>query len=78
MTIHTQPDNSPSFSAESIAKALGNGKEQRTSNGWLTCCPAHEDSNPSLSIKDCTDKYDRPDVSVKCFAGCDYSQSNII
>jgi putative DNA primase/helicase len=72
MTVHIHPDNTPSFSAESIAKALGNGKEQRTRTGWQTCCPAHEDKNPSLSIKDCTDNHGRPDVSVKCHAGCDY------
>ena len=72
MTIHIHPESSPSFSAESIAKALGSGKEQRTSTGWLTCCPAHGDKNPSLAIKDSTDSHGRPDVSVKCFAECDY------
>jgi putative DNA primase/helicase len=72
MTVHIHPESTPSFSAESIAKALGNGKEQPSGKGWLTCCPAHEDSNPSLSIKDSTDHYGRPDVFLKCFAGCDY------
>jgi hypothetical protein len=72
MTVHIHPESSPSFSAESIAKALGNGKEQRTRTGWLTCCPVHGDKNPSLSINDSTDRYGRPDLSVKCFAGCDY------
>jgi len=72
MTVHIHPDNTPSFSAESIAKALGNGKEQRTRTGWQTCCPVHGDKNPSLSINDSTDRYGRPDVSVKCHAGCDY------
>jgi putative DNA primase/helicase len=72
MTIHIHPESSLSFSAESIAKALGNGKEQRTRNGWLTCCPVHGDKKPSLAIKDSTDSHGRPDVSVKCFAGCDY------
>lgn len=73
MTVHIHPEsNTPSFSAESIAKALGYGKEQRTSTGWLTCCPVHGDKNPSLSVKDITDKYGRPDVSVFCHAECDY------
>ena len=72
MTVHIHPESSPSFSAESIAKALGNGKERRTRTGWQTCCPVHGDKNPSLSINDSTDRYGRPDVSVKCHAGCDY------
>jgi len=74
MTVHIHPESSTSFSAESIAKALGNGKEQRNGTGWLTCCPVHGDKNPSLSVKDSTDSHGRPDVSVKCFAGagCDY------
>jgi hypothetical protein len=72
MTVHIHPESSTSFSAESIAKALGNGKEQRNGNGWQTCCPAHEDKTPSLTVKDITDKYGRPDVSVYCHTGCDY------
>ncbi len=72
MTVHIHPESSPSFSAESIAKALGNGKERRNGNGWQTCCPTHDDKTPSLTVKDITDKYGRPDVSVFCHARCDY------
>ena len=34
--------------AETIAKALGKGKEKRSGNGWMTLCPAHDDHDPSL------------------------------
>ncbi|WP_417914961.1 hypothetical protein [Candidatus Electronema sp. JM] len=58
--------------AENIAHALGYGKEKRNRDGWLTCCPAHGDAKPSLSIKDGTDKNGSPDVFVYCQAGCDF------
>ena len=35
---------------------------------WQAQCPAHEDSNPSLSIT----QGHTQDVLVKCFAGCDW------
>jgi hypothetical protein len=40
------------------------------SNGqgrWMACCPAHEDKNPSLSVKQESDGR----VLIQCFAGCD-------
>lgn len=33
---------------------------------WMACCPAHEDSDPSLAIKEHHDGR----ILVKCFAGC--------
>ena len=33
---------------------------------WLPCCPAHDDKNPSLSIKEA----DNGTVLLKCWAGC--------
>lgn len=48
--------------AEQIAEALG-GK--RTGDGWLCCCPAHDDRNPSLSVGD-----GETGIVVHCFAGC--------
>ena len=36
------------------------------SNRWQARCPAHDDRNPSLSIKD-----DSGCVLVKCWGGCD-------
>jgi putative DNA primase/helicase len=38
-----------------------------TSTGWQACCPAHDDSNPSLSIGYTDDK-----VLLCCFAGCTF------
>ena len=38
----------------------------RGANSWMACCPAHDDKNPSLSIKETTDG----DVLLHCFAGC--------
>ena len=51
--------------AESIARALGNGKETRNGDGWLTCCPVHGDQEPSMSIWDKDGS-----VTVDCKAGC--------
>lgn len=44
----------------------GLDKVRRTGTGkWSACCPAHDDSGPSLSIKDDGDR-----LLVHCFAGC--------
>jgi len=40
-------------------KRIGDGR-------WLTCCPAHDDKSPSLSIRELDDGR----VLVHCFAGC--------
>jgi hypothetical protein len=48
----------------SIAKALGGRK---VGNGWMACCPAHHDREPSLSISDTEDGK----ILVHCHAGCD-------
>ena len=37
-------------------------------DGWLACCPAHEDRSPSLSINEGDDGR----VLLKCFAGCSH------
>ncbi len=57
-------------SAKEIAHALSGAK--RISNGWMACCPAHDDKNPSLSLND----GDNGKVLVKCHAGC--SQETVI
>jgi len=46
-----------------IASALPKCRECGT--GYLACCPAHEDDNPSLSITECDGK-----LLVHCHAGC--------
>jgi hypothetical protein len=50
--------------AEAIAKALGGRK---AGGGWMARCPAHDDREPSLSIRDADDGK----VLVRCHAGCD-------
>jgi len=52
-----------SLSARSIAEALGGHK---TGRDWMARCPAHDDRNPSLSIRDADDGK----VLVCCHAGC--------
>jgi putative DNA primase/helicase len=39
---------------------------RRSQHGWLACCPAHHDSEPSLSIG----LGDEGHILLKCFAGC--------
>lgn len=51
------------MNAGSIATALSGRKAGR---GWSARCPAHDDRNPSLSIRDSANG----GVLVKCFAGC--------
>jgi putative DNA primase/helicase len=50
--------------AERIAKGLQ--KPERTAKGWTACCPAHDDSSPSLTIADGNNGY----PIVKCHTGC--------
>ena len=52
------------MNAETIAKALGGRK---AGGGWMARCPAHDDREPSLSIRDAGDGK----VLVRCHAGCD-------
>jgi hypothetical protein len=51
-------------SAETIAKALCGRK---AGSGWAARCPAHDDREPSLSIRD----GDNGKVLIRCHAGCD-------
>ena len=51
------------MTAETVAKALGGRK---VGQGWTARCPAHDDREPSLSIRDADGK-----VLVRCHAGCD-------
>jgi hypothetical protein len=53
--------------AEAIAKALGG---QKAGHGWIVRCPAHDDRDPSLSIRDSDDAK----VLVRCHAGCEQAQ----
>ncbi|MGQ9689573.1 MAG: hypothetical protein ACUVXF_12440 [Desulfobaccales bacterium] len=52
---------------EAIADALaGDRKPKRTSTGWLTFCPVHDDKNPSLSVSE----GDGGGILGHCFGGC--------
>jgi hypothetical protein len=59
------------FDAETIASALQKAKRVRPGK-YVACCPAHDDTNPSLSIEDAPSGK----VLVKCWAGC--SQDAVI
>lgn len=59
------------LSIEDIARALGNGKESKVGDGWVTTCPAHDDRKASLSVRSPHGK-----ILVKCHAGC--KQDDII
>ena len=54
------------MNAETLARALSG---RRTGSHWMAVCPTHEDSDPSLSIRDA----DNGKVLVHCHAGCDQS-----
>lgn len=49
-------------------KLLANCKKARaTGRGtWVACCPAHEDKNPSMTVRELADGM----VLIHCFAGC--------
>ncbi|GAA4420245.1 DUF3987 domain-containing protein [Bremerella cremea] len=49
---------------ENVLSRLSNVRKQGA--GWMACCPAHDDQNPSLSIS----RADNGNVLLKCFAGC--------
>jgi hypothetical protein len=51
---------------EEIARQLAGTKAKKTGKGWLTCCPAHDDKNPSLSISEGSNG----SILVYCHAGC--------
>jgi putative DNA primase/helicase len=55
------------MTAESIARALGGRK---AGQGWTARCPAHDDREPSLSIRD----GGNGKVLVRCHARCDQAR----
>ena len=52
------------FTVENVLAVLG--EYTKTSTGYKACCPAHDDSSPSLSISET----DSGKVVVYCHAGC--------
>ena len=59
--------STPRIDARAIAQGLTGAKKQ--GNGWVACCPAHDDRTPSLSIID----GDKGPVWT-CRAGCSNAQ----
>jgi len=55
--------------AANISASLGGAA---SGSGFLMKCCCHDDKNPSLSIKDTTNKNGETDVIVNCLAGCDW------
>lgn len=51
--------------AKDIARALN---ARQHSGGWLACCPAHDDKEPSLTIKDGSNG----GVLLHCWSGCSF------
>jgi putative DNA primase/helicase len=56
--------NTPSLSAEALARALG---AKRRGKGWRAPCPAHDDRDPSLDI----DIGEAGKVLLCCRVGCE-------
>lgn len=42
------------------------GVKRKGQNSWMACCPAHDDSDPSLAVTSVDDGR----ILLKCFAGC--------
>jgi DNA-directed RNA polymerase subunit K/omega len=57
------------FYSSNIEELLSRlNKVRRTDQGrWIARCPAHDDKNPSLAIRELDDGR----ILIKCFAGCD-------
>ena len=51
----------------SALEGMGRQVKQQGSY-WMAQCPAHDDSNPSMQIKDKGDGT----ASIECYAGCDF------
>lgn len=45
------------------------GVKARGKGQWMACCPAHDDKDPSLAVRETDDGR----VLVRCFAGCEAS-----
>ena len=57
------------ITAADVAKLL-NKPSKKSAGEWTACCPAHNDKNPSLSIKD----GDKDEPILFCHAGCEFQE----
>ena len=53
------------YTLDELARAIDPHKARRKGNGWMVCCPAHNDNNPSLSLDEKNGM-----ILLHCFAGC--------
>lgn len=56
------------MTVEEFVDKLEGVKKQR--GGYVARCPAHEDRNPSLTVKETEDEDGGSKLLVHCFAGC--------
>jgi hypothetical protein len=63
VSANASPARSCTPATAQLAEALGG---RANGHGWTACCPAHEDSTPSLSISEGANGK----VLLKCHAGC--------
>lgn len=59
-------NTSPIDAVLEALKELTEREAVTSGTGWLACCPAHEDQNPSLSVSEGNDGR----VLLNCFSGC--------
>lgn len=70
MSPHPTPTpmlSTPFVTAPELAQRLGG---IRRGGRWQAHCPAHEDTTPSLSLREGRDRYGQPCTLLKCHAGC--------
>lgn len=69
---HQQYTSSNQLPIDRVLEAIRSrdGSVKRSGGQWKCTCPAHDDVNPSLSIKQRDDGH----VQLNCFAGCTKEQ----
>jgi len=65
ISTEARRNTAPCNSVQNLLDRLQGVREN--GDGWMACCPAHDDHTPSLSIAN----GDNGRALVKCFAGCD-------
>ena len=62
------PQSEKLGAAEQLASKLKGSR--RSGDGFIACCPAHDDKNPSLSISE----DENGKILVYCHAGCEQDE----
>jgi len=55
-----------SYKAQELLARCKKVRATSTTGTWIACCPAHEDKNPSMTVRELTDGR----VLIHCFSGC--------